>query len=258
MESSSTKVPGDRTLTCGVLNLLGEAFNPFEFLPTKDAAFMQSYAALRGEWESLQWGDVERCALLLERHGSSGLAAALADLRASCEANQGLVAPYFNEEVLKNDNKHLANRINLITMAMSTVSRDSTATQSCLVSSDAWDRACLDHPDLTEKGGTAVGGTAVGQAASDASELGEGPWLARIASQVAAANMRSTEVASEQGGPSGQPKRASLKMLSKVDPPFHPNFNASSHRFPSAPSIAFFHFFLSFLFLFICSSKGPG
>ena len=125
--ATSTKDPPSYRVA--TLNLLGEASNPFEFLPLADDTFMEQYAVLEDCARSLVWDDVEDYFLhiLSLEPDSSGdaIQRAGADLRVHCDTMEAVVSgtqdgtvwTYFQEAVLSNDNKILDERLNMLTMA---------------------------------------------------------------------------------------------------------------------------------------------
>ena len=75
----------------GTLNLLGDGFNPFEFLATGDKAFMERYAVLLDAWEALAWTDIAPYVKALgdaDTQVSVGVSGAFAALEKHCDDNQ--------------------------------------------------------------------------------------------------------------------------------------------------------------------------
>lgn len=104
------------SILVGTLNCLGEAFNPFEFVASSNAAHCDTlHAAIK----SLSYADlVAACgAGMLEAAPAEG-GAALAQLRSHCDQGAALWT-FFDEPALANDNKLLSHRLNLLTFAMS-------------------------------------------------------------------------------------------------------------------------------------------
>jgi hypothetical protein len=119
--SDSTQLPA-ASLLIGSLNLCGDCHNPLEFLALANDRFMENYRT------------IERCAKelrLTEVHGfiqsireakytiPEALQESLSAMEESAAENEGVVWNYFQEEVLRNDNKILDSRFNLLTMATS-------------------------------------------------------------------------------------------------------------------------------------------
>ena len=99
-------------LLVGTLNSLGDAFNPFEFL-SDDPGFREQYGQLQKAADALHWdGFVRGCGNLdlSSDHRTAGL-------REHCASGRS-VWSYFDEPTLKNDNKLLEPRLNLLTFAM--------------------------------------------------------------------------------------------------------------------------------------------
>mmetsp|Transcript_16494 Transcript_16494/g.19509 ORF Transcript_16494/g.19509 Transcript_16494/m.19509 type:complete len:587 (-) Transcript_16494:17-1777(-) len=108
-------------LIAGVLNLLGEGFNPFEFLP-QQPIFLECYETLLHEWDHLRWEHISPYIDSLSSF-SSEVDSCIDQFRIHCEkseanSDKGSVASYFSEIILKNDNKFLDHRLNLVTFAM--------------------------------------------------------------------------------------------------------------------------------------------
>lgn len=114
--SSDSQDPG--CFLAAQLNVLGEEFNPFEFLSTHQKPFMDSYQQLLEEWETMDWNDVSPFVEALIC--SEEVSRVFSSLKEHCltveTANK--VASFFNEKILENDNKLTDHRINLVTMAM--------------------------------------------------------------------------------------------------------------------------------------------
>jgi hypothetical protein len=107
-------VPKSNTVAVATLNVLGDSYNPFEFL-NDDSAFLGDYNALADSADTITWDDVVAVA------GSEVIEAcpeAMKELEDYCKVEGNGVYRFFNEDKLKNDNKLTNGRINLITQAM--------------------------------------------------------------------------------------------------------------------------------------------
>jgi len=110
--------PGPPTeVLCASLNCLGDAYNPFEFL-CDDASFDAAYKRLHATAEALTWPDVvAACGEAVM--GLPQFADAYERARLHCSGDAGATLwTYFNESVLSKDNKLVASRFNLLTLAM--------------------------------------------------------------------------------------------------------------------------------------------
>jgi hypothetical protein len=121
-------------LVVGTLNLLGDAHNPFEFLPkggddSTSLLFMQNYQTLELAATSLTFDRVKTLYDDVALHAASSLnetmpldsANILRALEEHSDKNQGRVWGFFQDEILRNDNKILDRRFNLITLATSSL-----------------------------------------------------------------------------------------------------------------------------------------
>jgi len=100
-------------------NMLGDAFNPVEFLATGDKEFMDRYAALEQIALTLKVEDIrEYKDEILAGREPGPLHSTWEALAAHAAANGDCVWKFFDTVVLKNDNKLLGARINLLTFAM--------------------------------------------------------------------------------------------------------------------------------------------
>eukprot|EP00928_Gymnodinium_smaydae_P030166 TRINITY_DN22494_c0_g2_i1.p1 TRINITY_DN22494_c0_g2~~TRINITY_DN22494_c0_g2_i1.p1 ORF type:complete len:482 (+),score=79.19 TRINITY_DN22494_c0_g2_i1:51-1448(+) len=111
----------------GSLNLLGDAYNPFEFL-SNDASFSSHYKKLEQTALSLT---LEQ---FLAGLGALDISGVLDPLRSHCEAGKSIWS-FFDESRLNNDNKFLQPRLNLITFAMRSHGSESTVAWQLL---DTW------------------------------------------------------------------------------------------------------------------------
>lgn len=102
---------------CASLNCLGDAYNPFEFL-CDDASFDAAYKRLHATAEALTWPDfVAACGEAVM--GLPQFADAYEKARLHCSGDGAeTLWTYFNESVLSKDNKLVAQRFNLLTLAM--------------------------------------------------------------------------------------------------------------------------------------------
>lgn len=110
----------------GTLNLLGDCSNPVEFLPQDVRQFMHSYQQIERTALSLTIAPVAEIADAVRRTaGAPALPPevenALDALDAHCSQNGDLVWAYFSDDTLRNDNKILGQRLNLLTLAMASL-----------------------------------------------------------------------------------------------------------------------------------------
>jgi hypothetical protein len=98
-------------LCVGSLNCLGDAFNPFEFL-SDDPNFRTACDKLHTAADVLTWDEFMAGSVKVD------LSSAAAGLRAHCVEGGKTLFSFFDEGVLKNDNKLLEPRLNLLTFAM--------------------------------------------------------------------------------------------------------------------------------------------
>ena len=114
------------SLLVGTLNLLGDAANPFEFLPKGGDAsaeeFITNYLALEKSASSLTFDAVTNLAAAVQSRAGSlppeiqEMLGVLADHSA---AHDGRVWGFFQDGILQNENKILDQRFNLLTLATS-------------------------------------------------------------------------------------------------------------------------------------------
>jgi len=114
------------SLLVGTLNLLGDAANPFEFLPKGGDAsaeeFITNYLALEKSASSLTFDAVTNLAAAVQSRAGSlppeiqDMLGVLADHSA---AHDGRVWGFFQDGILQNENKILDQRFNLLTLATS-------------------------------------------------------------------------------------------------------------------------------------------
>lgn len=119
MASTSNKSQAEHVCFLGgMLNVLGEEFNPFEFLSTHQQPFMDNYQLLLGEWETMDWTAIAPFVEALSF--SEEMTHVFTNLHQHCIKAEGAnkVASFFTEKILENDNKLTDHRINLVTMAM--------------------------------------------------------------------------------------------------------------------------------------------
>ena len=113
MEASGD-VSGVRSIFVGSLNCLGEAVNPFEFLSSENAVNVEALqkVALSLTWDAFTAAcGAEVCAAL-----PPGGEAAFARMQEHCSSKS--LWSFFDEPTLVNDNKMLAERLNMVTFAM--------------------------------------------------------------------------------------------------------------------------------------------
>jgi len=106
----------------GTLNLLGDCSNPVEFLPQDAPQFLQSYQQIERTALSLTLTPVAEIAETVRATAGnpalpSEVERALDALRDHCRQHDGLVWAYFSDATLKNDNKILDQRLNLLSLA---------------------------------------------------------------------------------------------------------------------------------------------
>jgi hypothetical protein len=106
----------------GTMNMLGDAYNPLEFLAVDDAAFMGACSSFEARARAVKWDDLDAQGLgeLVEACG--GNMGALNEMRLRGEAWAAM-----DEVSLEDDNKYFDHRMNLIVFAMRRFDKD-TAT----------------------------------------------------------------------------------------------------------------------------------
>ena len=123
-----------RSCHVATLNLLGDIYNPFEFLPLADQEFMRRYQVIEDCARSLVWEDIEEYVVhiisLEAEYDIMGIEYAIRNLRKHCETMEaevsglpqdGTVWSFFQSQILHNDNKIIEKRINMLTMANSSL-----------------------------------------------------------------------------------------------------------------------------------------
>jgi hypothetical protein len=117
----STQNPG-ASLLVGSLNLCGDCHNPLEFLALANDRFMENYRTLERCAKALRLTEVHEFiqSIRVAKYTiPEELQESLSAMEESAAGNGGAVWNYFQEEVLRNDNKIVDNRFNLLTMATS-------------------------------------------------------------------------------------------------------------------------------------------
>lgn len=109
---------GPPQILVGTLNLLGDAFNPFEFLPLSDGEMMKHHGVLKAKFQELRWSEVEEASrsIFKDLLPKASVEEALGRLQNHCQSSSLFL--YFDKEALKLDNKFIENRTNLLTMAL--------------------------------------------------------------------------------------------------------------------------------------------
>ncbi len=106
----------------GSLNLCGDCHNPLEFLALANDRFMENYRTLERCAKALRLTEVHEFiqSIRVAKYTiPEELQESLSAMEESAAGNGGAVWNYFQEEVLRNDNKIVDNRFNLLTMATS-------------------------------------------------------------------------------------------------------------------------------------------
>jgi hypothetical protein len=128
----------DNSVLLGTLNCLGEGYNPVEFM-NSDSIFLSAYNDLENYATCMTWAQMERlCQDVLSSVKNSHILRFINQLREYCKHDTvGEVWSYFTEEVLKNDNKYLEDRLNMLTLGMQK-SPDGSKLQWQLNGTGAW------------------------------------------------------------------------------------------------------------------------
>lgn len=109
-----------RTTMVASLNMLGDAYNPFEFVEVNNAASMKIFESLEARLLTLTWAE-------LDENGLEELVAALPSVAeasavvAEMRGTSALVSETLTLKTLVSDNKLLRARVNLLVHAMATL-----------------------------------------------------------------------------------------------------------------------------------------
>ena len=103
----------------GTMNMLGDAYNPFEFLAVDDSKFMAVCESFEARARAVTWADLDAQGLneLVEACGG-----AVADRLAAMRSKEAWAA--MDDSALEDDNKFFDHRMNLIVFAMRRFDRD--------------------------------------------------------------------------------------------------------------------------------------
>ena len=103
----------------GTMNMLGDAYNPFEFLAVDDAKFMNVCESFEARARAVTWADLDAQGLneLIEACGG-----AVADRLTAMRSKEAWAA--MDDSALEDDNKFFDHRMNLIVFAMRRFDRD--------------------------------------------------------------------------------------------------------------------------------------
>ena len=103
----------------GTMNMLGDAYNPFEFLAVDDAKFMNVCESFEARARAVTWADLDAQGLneLIEACGG-----AVADRLQAMRSKEAWAA--MDDNALEDDNKFFDHRMNLIVFAMRRFDRD--------------------------------------------------------------------------------------------------------------------------------------